>query len=103
MEDAPGGWKLICRLDENQQRYPTVLVAPIALIPRDFEAFCHYMMENPEIIFRTRRTVNRRTPNGHINITNNTLTVREGEEKTIREFAEEELSEILSSYFGMKI
>ena len=78
-------------------------MAPIALSPRDFEAFCHYMMENPEIIFRTRRTVNRRTPNGHINITNNTLTVREGEEKTIREFAEEELSETLSSYFGMKI
>ena len=103
VEDAPGGWKLICRLDENQQRYPTVLVAPIALIPRDFEAFCHYMLENPEIIFRTRRTVNRRTPNGHINITNNTLTVREGEEKVIREFEEEELPEILSSYFGMKI
>lgn len=103
VEDAPGGWKLICRLDENQQRYPTVLVAPLVLVPKDFEAFCHYMLENPEIIFRTRRTVNRRTPDGHVNITNNTLTVRKGSEKSVREFPEEELTEILSSYFGIEI
>lgn len=103
VEDAPGGWKLICRLDESQQRYPTVLVAPLVLVPKDFEAFCYYMLKNPEIGFRIRRTVNRRTPDGYMNITDNTLTVCSGSEKKVREFSEEELSSILCSYFGMKI
>ena len=103
VEDAPGGWKLICRLNEGGERYPTVLVGPLCLIPRDFEVFCNYMLQNPEIIFRTRRTVNRRTVNGHKNITNNTLTLREGDEKVIRDFDENELDEILSSHFGIKI
>lgn len=103
VEDAPGGWKMICRLNEEGNRHPTVLFAPLVLVPKDFEVFCQYMLSNPEGPFRTRRTVNRRTANGHMNITNNMFTVQTDGEKEIREFTEEELPEILGSYFGMNI
>lgn len=103
VEDAPGDWKLICRLNDQQERHPTVLFAPVALVPKDFEPFCHYMLLNPECVFRIKRTVNLRTPDGSRNIADSTLSVRTGDNKTVREFDEKEFPSILSSYFGMEI
>jgi arylamine N-acetyltransferase len=60
------------------------------------------MLENPECPFRLKRMVNLRTPQGSRNILDSTFSRSEGGEKTEREFREEELPEILCSYFGIE-
>lgn len=103
VEDAPGGWHLVCRLDENGERKTTILFHTAVLVPNDFSTFCTAMLLNPECVFRIRRTVNRRTSDGNIGIENNILSIRDKNGKTEREFSENEFPKILRSQFEMEI
>ena len=103
VEDAPGGWHLICRLDEAGECKTTILFHTAVLVPNDFVPFCTAMLLHPECIFHTSRTVNRRTPDGNIGIEDNVLSIRDKNGKTEREFSENEFADILRSHFGMEI
>ena len=103
IEDAPGGWHLVCRLDEAGERRTTILFHTAVLVPDDFVPFCTAMLLNPECIFHTRRTVNLRTPDGNIRIENNILSIRDKNGKSEREFSENEFPDILRLHFDTEI
>ena len=70
--------------------------------PLEFLAVNKDCSEDPESIFVQKLLVNLRTENGSFSLTDDELTIREGEKTTVRKLADNrECEEVLKEYFGI--
>ena len=101
VEPTEEGWFLQWRLDEAENKTPVIIFAPIPLLPKDFEPLCQALVNNPESSFRCHRIVNLRTSDGHLNLRDNLLTIRDSSGKREMNIPENELPQLLKNLFGL--
>ena len=76
-------------------------------IPRqlaDFQVMCEYHQTSPDSSFTQRTVVTRATLYGRVTLTENNLTITEGDEKSMHPLASgEEFGQLLQEYFNMQV
>ena len=100
VEDTYEGWKML-KNEGSESDGSCIIFNPVRMLPMDFAANCRYLVERGGTIFHNVRMVNICRSNGYVDINQNTLKTAEGSEVTIREFPEEEFSELLKKHFGI--
>lgn len=99
IEDTDKGWKML--KNDYQEEGACIIFAPIAMLPFDFYGNCQDMLDRGDTVFHLTRMVNITTPDGFIQINNNTLTINKDGEETKREFDDAEFPELLKTYYGI--
>ena len=101
VEPTEEGWYLQRRLDEAGNPAQVIIFAPIPFLPKDFKPLCQALINNPESSFRCHRTVNLRTVDGHLNLRDSLLTIRDQNGKREQAVTEEELPQLLKELFHL--
>lgn len=73
------------------------------IFPDEYLDTCLYHQTSPKSIFTQNRIISRLTENGRVSMDNNKLIITTGGNKTIREFNESELSDLLKEYFDVTV
>ena len=102
IEPTYEGWYLQRRQGANPEGDPVVIFSPQAFLPQDFEPMCQYLTDDPTRVFRLHRMVNQRTENGYRNLRDNTLIVRDGDQRQEITFTDEEFPEIARRWFNLE-
>ena len=100
VEDTYEGWKML-KNEGSDSDGSCIIFAPVPMLPKDFEANCQYLVSRGNTLFHEVRMVNVCLDDGYIDLKNNTLKIAHGDHVEIRDFPEEEFSDILKEYFGI--
>lgn len=103
IEETYEGWYLQKRLTSSGEEGNVIIFAPQPFLPADFYPICRALIGNKESFFRKINMVNRRTPNGNINVRDHLLTITENGTHEEKVFSDDEFPKILKSLFEMEL
>lgn len=87
---------------EHDEPWPILVFSETPSDPVDFVPLSHFSATHPNSVLSWRRTVNRRTPTGSVNIKNDVLTLVDGKEKFTKKVeSEDEFHRLLKEHFGI--
>lgn len=103
LEPIEEGWYLQKYRNGRGEIGNGVIFSPQAFLEQDFEPLCQALNNRTDSVFRMHRGVNLKTADGYRKLENLTLTIQDAKEKQVRELTEEEIPEVLKTYFGIEL